>query len=116
MNQSRKVSVWLPYCGAGTTHFLGTLAEVKAEISRRAPEFWALDIAKIDALAATTSETDYRAWDIHTGLPVESAQFQIQFLPPDYPKTRAKPNGRTYRLLKPGTIQYTDTLEISVSF
>ena len=112
----RNVSVWLPYCGAGATHFVGSLEEVKSEISRCNPEFWAPDLERIDKLAATVAETDYRRMDLYTGKPKSDALPSVQFLPTDYPETRANPDGRTYWLIKPGTIQFIDTNEISVSF
>jgi hypothetical protein len=73
-------------------------------------------VIRIDELAAATPDTDYRRLDMHTGEPKSDALPSVQFLPPDYPELSATPDGRTYRLIVPGTRHYLDTDEISVSF
>ena len=111
MIETRKVSVWLPYYGAGASHFFGTVEEVKQEIFRRNPLAADVVASRIDELAATVGPADYQRLDLHTGEPDVHALPSVQLLPSD-PETRASPDGRTYRLIKPGTIFWCDTQEV----
>jgi len=112
---SRKLSVWVPYFGAGASHFFGSIEEVKQELLCRNPNAAQEIVSRINELT-TVPDTDYRRMDLYTGEPNVHALPSVQFLPPDYPERRATPDGRMYRLIKPGTIQYCDNNEISVSF